>query len=59
MLARWHNELQHLNAKCGKDLNRSQKTNQSNLRYLYTVGLLSPHTLANLLTFICFAMNAG
>lgn len=28
-------------------------------RYLYTVGLLSPHTLANSLTFICFAINAG
>jgi len=29
------------------------------LRYLYTVGLLSPQTLASSLTFILFAANAG
>lgn len=27
-------------------------SHRDNLRYLYTVGLLKPHTLANSLTFI-------
>ena len=32
---------------------------EMSFKYLYTVGLLSPHILANSLTFICFAIKAG